>query len=141
VLFDLPHVADRAAANIEAADLGNRCQTIGGSFFDAVPEGADAILLRHIIHDWPDREAVRILRNCARAVAPEGRVLVVEMLVPEDNAPSLAKRFDLSMMVLPGGVERTETEYRTLFDAAGLAFSGITPTATPSFVIEGRPTG
>jgi len=139
MVFDLPHVAERAAAAIEAAGLGDRCEAVGGSFFETVPAGADAILLRHIIHDWSDADAVRILGNCARAVAPSGRVLVVEMLVPEGNGPSLAKRFDLSMMVLPGGVERTEAEYRTLFEAAGLTLSGITPTASPSFVIEGRP--
>ena len=139
VLFDLPHVAERAKADIAAAGLGDRCEAVGGSFFEAVPDGADAILLRHIIHDWSDADAVRILGNCARALAPGGRVLVVEMLVPEGNAPSLAKRFDLSMMVLPGGVERTEAEYRALFEAGGLTLSGITPTASPSFVIEGRP--
>jgi SAM-dependent methyltransferase len=139
VLFDLPHVAERAEAEIKAAGFGDRCETVGGSFFEAVPGGADAILLRHIVHDWADADAVRILGTCARALAPDGRVLVVEMLVPEDNEPSIAKRFDMSMLALLGGVERTEAEYRTLFEAAGLTLTGITPTASPSFVIEGRP--
>jgi len=139
VLFDLPHVIERAAAALEAAGLGERCDAIGGSFFEAVPTGADAILLRHIIHYWPDRDAIRILGNCAQALAPDGRVLVVEMLVPEGNAPSLAKSFDLSMMVLPGGIERTEAEYRALFEAAGLTLSSVTPTASPAYVIEARP--
>lgn len=139
VLFDLHHVAERAIQNIESAGVGERCRTIAGSFFDAVPDGADAIVLRHIIHDWPDEDAVRILANCASALAPSGRVLVVEMLVPEDNEPAIAKQFDISMMVLLEGVERTEAEYRALFEAAGLTLAGITPTASPSFVFEARP--
>lgn len=141
VLFDLPHVAERAVQNIEAVGLGDRCRTLVGSFFDALPEGADAIVLRHIVHDWSDEDAVRILANCARALAPGGRVLVVEMLVPEDNEPSLAKLFDLSMMVLLEGVERMEAEFRSLFEAAGLTLAGITPTDSPSYVIEAHTAG
>jgi len=141
ILFDLPHVAERAESALASAALGERCRFAGGSFFDAVPDGADAVVLRHIVHDWSDEDSVRILANCRKALGPDGRVLVVEMLVPEDNEPSLAKRFDLSMMVLLGGVERTEAEFGALFEAAGLALAGITPTASPAYVIEARPAG
>lgn len=139
VLFDLPHVAERALSNIEAAGLGNRCRAVGGNFFEAIPDGADAIVLRHVIHDWSDEDAVSILTNCARALSPGGRVLIVEMIVPVGNEPSVAKRYDLSMMLLLAGVERTEAEYGALFQTAGLELARITPTASPSHVIEARP--
>jgi SAM-dependent methyltransferase len=143
VIFDLPHVTERAFRNVEEVGLGERCRTVGGSFFEAIPEGADAIVLRHVIHDWPDEDAVRILANCERALAPGGRVLVVEMLLADDGEASPAKRFgistfDLTMMVLYEGAERTEAEYRALFEAAGLTLAGTTPTTSPSYVIEGR---
>jgi SAM-dependent methyltransferase len=146
VLFDLPHVAERAARDIEEAGLGERCRTVGGNFFEAIPEGADAIVLRHVIHNWRDEDAVRILTNCERALAPGGRVLVVEMLVAEDDEPSLAPRsyvslMDLTMMVLYEGVERTESEFSALLEAAGLTLAGITPTTSASCVIEVRAAG
>lgn len=137
-LFDLPDVTARAAAQIDRAGLASRCEAIGGNFFEAVPGGADAYLLRHIIHDWYDPEAIQILTNCRRALGQNGRALVVEMIVSEDNEPSLAKQLDLSMLVLPGGLERTESEYRDLFARSGLTVTGVTSTTSPVSVIEGR---
>lgn len=138
ILFDLPHVVDRARSNMAKIGLAERCSILGGDFFKAVPGGADAYLLRHVIHNWDDPEAVVILNNCRQGLPPQGRVLVVEMIVPEGNDPSLAKDFDLSMLVLAGGMERTEGEYRKLFEKAGLELTGITPTAEEISVIEGR---
>lgn len=104
-----------------------------------MPAGADAYLLRHIIHDWDDEKSVAILRNCRDAMGASGRVLVVEGIVPPGNEPSVSKFFDLAMMVLPGGMERTGDEYRRLFEASGFALTRVVPTATWVSVIEGQP--
>jgi hypothetical protein len=138
ILFDLPAVVERARANIEAAGLEGRCQVVPGNFFEAVPPGADAYLLRHIIHDWDDDKSVTILRNCHRAMGQGGRLLVVEGVVPPGNQPSVSKFFDLAMMVLPGGMERTQEEHRQLFEAAGFRLASIVPTRTWVSVIEGE---
>jgi hypothetical protein len=137
ILFDLPGVAERAKANIEAAGLDARCQVVSGNFFEAVPPGADAYLMRHIIHDWDDDKAHTILRHCHRAMQQGGKLLVVEGVIPLGNEPSVSKFFDLAMMVLPGGMERTKAEYRQLLEAAGFRLTRIVPTQTWVSVIEG----
>jgi hypothetical protein len=136
ILFDLPGVAERAKANIQTAGLSGRCQVMAGDFFEAVPGGADASLMRHIIHDWDDDKSVTILRNCRRAMNQGVKLLVVEGVVPPGNEPSVSKFFDLAMLVLPGGMERTEEEYRHLFEAAGFRLARIVPTRTWVSVIE-----
>jgi hypothetical protein len=138
ILFDLAGVVKRANANIEAAGLEGRCQVMAGNFFEAVPAGADAYLMRHIIHDWDDDKSLTILRNCRQAMGQGGKLLVVEGVVPPGNEPSVSKFFDLAMMVLPGGMERTEDEYRQLFEAAGFWPTRIVPTRTWVSVIEGE---
>jgi hypothetical protein len=139
VLFDLPAVGERARTETAAGGLTGRCQVVGGSFFEAVPTGADAYLLRHIIHDWDDERSVTILRHCRAAMGPGGRLLVVEGVVPPGNEPSVSKRYDLSMLVVVGGMERTEGEYRALFAASGFRLTRIVPTRTWVAVIEGAP--
>ena len=138
MLFDLAHVVERSASALQAAGVADRCDVVSGDFFEALPGGADAILMRHIIHDWPDDKATVILRNAAQAVSPGGRVLVIEMVVPEDDKPSPAKSFDMAMMVFLAGAERTPAEYKAMFENAGLARTSITPTASPVSVVEGR---
>jgi len=102
-----------------------------------VPRG-DAYLLSHIIHDWDDERSVAILRTIRRAAEPGARLLVVEAVIPPLNAPSFGKLLDLEMLVLPGGVERTETEYRGLFAAGGFRLTRVVPTAVAAAnVIEG----
>ena len=137
ILYDLPGVAERARVNIEAAGLAGRCQVVGGSFFESVPAGADAYLLRHIIHDWDDAKAAVILRNVHRAMGAGGKLLVVEIVIPPGNEPSFGKLMDLTMLVIPGGAERTEEEYRRLYEAAGFRLTRIVPTSTEVCVIEG----
>ena len=139
ILFDLPGVVERARAEIEAAGLADRCEVVGGSFFEAVPGGADAYLLRHIIHDWDDEKAAAILRNVRRAMGEGARLLVVEGVIPPGNEPSFGKLLDLTMLVIPGGLERTEEEYRRLYEAAGFRLTRIVPTAAEVSVIEGEP--
>jgi SAM-dependent methyltransferase len=137
ILYDLPGVIDRAKASIAAAGLGDRCQVIAGNFFESVPGGADAYLLRHIIHDWDDEKARKILQNIHQVMGPGGRLLVVEGIVPPGNEPSFTKLLDLTMLVIPGGKERTEEEYRKLFEAGGFALTRIVPTKAEVSVIEG----
>ena len=139
LLFDLGHVAGRARDNIAVAGCSDRCEVREGNFFESFPAGVDAYLMRHIIHDWTDEQCVQILNNC-RAVIPErGRLLIVEAVVPSGNDPSPAKDLDMAMLLYPGGMERTEEEYRGLFAAAGFELAGVTPTASPVSVLEGRP--
>jgi hypothetical protein len=137
LLFDLPAVVERARANTKAAGLEGRCHVVAGDFFEIVPPGADAYLMRHIIHDWEDDKSITILRNCRRAMG-QGKLLLVEGIVPPGNEPSVSKFFDLAMMVLPGGMERTEEEYRQLLDSAGFRLARIVPTRTWVSVIEGE---
>jgi hypothetical protein len=112
---------------------------IEGSFFKTIPAGADAYLFRHIIHDWTDEQSVQILGLCRRVIPKDGRLLLVECVVPAGNEPSLSKDFDMTMMTFPGGVERTESEFRSLFKQAGFDLTSVTPTTTMVSVVEGRP--
>lgn len=136
ILFDLPAVVDRARTIISGLGLSNRCQIVGGDFFSSVPVGGDAYVMRHIIHDWDDNEAVAILRNCRAAMNPEGRILVVETVIPPANEPCFGKWLDLMMLVV-GGRERTEEQYRRLFLEAGLELNSIVSTTQEISVIEG----
>ena len=138
-LFDLPHVVERAKPNLEAAGVSNRCQFVGGNFFKKIDVRADAILMRHIIHDWDDAKCVTILKNCRAALAPGGKVLVVESVVPVGNEPGFVKWLDLTMLTIPEGKERTADEYRELFAAAGLKLTRIVRTAGELDVIEAVP--
>lgn len=139
ILFDLGHVIERATASIERAGLGDRCAVREGSFFEAFPTGADAYLMRHIIHDWDDQQSIQILKNCRAVIPPQGRLFLVEAVVPMGNEPSPAKDFDMAMLIYPGGMERTEAEYGALFSASGFELAGVTPTASPVSVVEAGP--
>jgi hypothetical protein len=116
-----------------------RCQLVEGDFFQSVPPGADAYLMRHIIHDWDDDRCVTILKNIRKVLPDHGKVLVVEAIVEPGNAPSMAKSLDLTMLLLPGGQERTAAEYEQLFAISGLKLARIVPTASDTSVIEAVP--
>lgn len=135
VVFDLPHVVADGKAAILARGLAERVEVTGGDFFAGVPEG-DVLLLKQVLHDWDDAKSVAILRRCQAALRPGGRVVVVEMLLPEDNAPSMAQMMDLNMLVVAGGRERRSAEFGSLFAEAGLKLERVTPTHGPFFVIE-----
>jgi hypothetical protein len=139
VLFDRPHVIERARENLRAAGLEGRCTVAGGDFFDSVPAGGDAYLLRHIIHDWDDERSLVILRNCRRVISSARRLLVVETVIPPGNGASFAKFLDVNMLVIPGGRERTEAQYRELFGAAGFRLTRVVPTRMEVDVIEAVP--
>ena len=136
ILFDLPHVVATAADAVAAAGLSDRCELVSGDFFEAVPEGANLHLLKQVVHDWDDERATRLLQNCHRALRPAGKLVLVEMVLPEDNRPSPAQAMDLNMLVLLGGRERTEEEYRRLLQEAGFRLEQVIPTHSPFSVIE-----
>ena len=137
VLFDQPHAVAKARHQLEAAGLGGRCDSIAGDFFVSVPAGGDAYILKRVIHDWDDERAAAILRNCHRAMPGHGRLLVIELVLPPGNEPSLGKLFDLLMLVDLGGRERTEADYRTLLAGAGFELTAVTPTPSLVSVVEG----
>lgn len=138
ILFELPTVIAGAKSLIEAEGVENRCSLIAGDFFDSVPSAGDAYMLKHIIHNWEDESARAILKNCHRAMAENDKLLVIEEVIPPGNEPSFSKLFDLTMMVLfPGACERTEVEYRALFEACGFHLNKIYPTRAGTSVIEG----
>ncbi len=139
LLFDLPHVVERAGDDLQAAGLADRCETVGGSFFKPIPAQADAYFLRHILHDWDDEDAGQILRNIRRTMPPSARLLVVEHVLPPGDAPSFGKLLDLNMLIMPGGIERTEDEFRRLYEAAGFRLTRVVPARDDLCVIEGRP--
>jgi SAM-dependent methyltransferase len=117
VLFDLPYVVEDAQKHIEAARLTGRCEVVAGDFFESVPSGGDAYILKSVIHDWDDDRALKILQNCHRAMAENGKLLLVEWVIPPGNEPFRGKLLDLHMLVVASGCERTEAEYRALFAA------------------------
>jgi hypothetical protein len=139
VLFDQGHVVAGAPALLEAAGVADRVRIEAGSFFDAVPEGGDAYLLKSIVHDWEDAEAEAILRVVRRAMAPEGTLLVLERVLAPPNEGPDGKFSDLNMLVMPGGRERTLDEYAALFARAGFELVRELPSAAGTSVVEGRP--
>jgi hypothetical protein len=139
LLFDLPHVAESARAQIASAGLAQRCEVRSGDLFEGVPEGADAYVLSRVIHDWDDARALAILENCRRAMPWNGKLLLIERILPAEPSPAARSLFvsDLMMMVMNGGRERTKAQYRALLEAAGLALTAVVPTGTALSVIEG----
>jgi O-methyltransferase domain len=135
VIFDLPHVIERARAAAHPTP-NSRCDYIGGSFFDSVPPGADAYVLSRVLHDWDDDRAATILTNCRRAMRADARLLVIERIVPPGNEPHESKFMDLNMLIITGGRERTEPEYRALFERSGLRLAQITATRSEVSVLE-----
>ena len=137
-ILDLPHVIEGTARRLVETG-GDRITTRGGSFFETVPGPVDLCVMKHIIHDWDDARATQILTNCRRALAPEGRVVLCEMIVTDgpDGLPALV--LDIEMLLGPGGRERTREEFDTLFRAAGLRLERVIPTRTAIRLLEGRP--
>ena len=139
VLFDLPHVVADAPAFLESHGIANRVTIESGSFFEGVPVGHDAYILSHIIHDWNEDQCQTILQNCRQAIDPNGRLLIVEMVLPEGDAPHPGKMLDMMMLVGPGGQERTPTEYVTLLGKAGFELTKVVPTASAVSIVEAAP--
>ena len=136
---DLPHVVEGAGAVLRAAGVADRCEIVGGSFFEAVPAGADAYILQTVIHDWDDEQSVRILQTCRRSMGEGAKLLVIEQIVPTGNEYHSSKFDDLNMLVLFRGRERTVEEFRRLLTTAGFTLSRILPTSSPWSVLEAVP--
>ena len=137
VLFDLPHVAAGAAATFNRAGVAGRVHVESGDFFTELPSGADAIIMKHILHDWDDDSARRILQTCHRALGPRGKVLIVDPVVPPGNQPHYGKLLDLEMLALtPRGRERTKAEFIKLLRGAGFRLSKVIATKSPLSIVE-----
>ena len=139
ILFDLPQVLEGAKRYLAEEGLGKRCELVAGNFFEFVPEGGDAYILKRIIHDWDDPESITILGNCRRAMSEKGRILIIETVIPPGNGRFFGKLVDLHMMMVAGGMERTEEEYAELLGQAEFRLSRIVPTESIISVVEGLP--
>ncbi len=139
-VFDLPQVADGAKNLIKTLGLDGRCQVIAGDFFKELPQ-ADGYLMKHIVHDWNDEHALLILKNCRAAMAQTGvsKLILIEMLLPVNNEPHPSVFLDIEMMVLPGGRERSEEEYRQLLHKAGFKLNKVIACKSPHHVLEAIP--
>ena len=139
VLSDQPNMIASAGSKLQQEGVAGRCDLVGGDFFQDIPENGDAYVLQRIIHDWDDEHAIAILKSCRRAMAGDAKLLLVESVVPAGNEPSNSKLSDIMMMVLLDGVDRTETEFRTLLDAAGFNLTRAILTQSPMSILEARP--
>ena len=139
VLFDRPHVVRDAPALLRARGVEGRVTIEPGDFFESVPSGGDAYLLSHVIHDWSEDQCLTILGHCRRVMKPEGRLLIVETVLPMGDTPHQGKVQDIVMLVIPGGQERTEAEYGTLLGKAGFRLSRVVPTESVVSVVEAVP--
>jgi hypothetical protein len=138
ILFDQPHVVAGAGALLQRAGVADRCEVRGGSFFDGVPRGADACILKAILHDWDDAEAIRILQACHAALPPAGTLLILEQVIAPPNEGLAGKLSDLNMFVLPGGRERTVEEFAAIFAAAGFRLTRTVATGSRISIVEGK---
>jgi hypothetical protein len=139
ILFDRPEVIEQAAATFERASQTSRVRLLAGNFLEGVPAGADAIVLKHIIHDWDDDSCARLLAHCRRALPRGGRLLLIESVLSDAPEGAFTKFLDLEMLVVtPGGRERSADEFERLLSRAGFDLGALAPTKSPVSVIEGR---
>lgn len=138
VLFDAPPVIEGAHRRFESEGLADRCEVAAGDFFSSVPSGGEAYILKWIIHDWDDEQSITILKNCHRAMTENGKLLLVEAVVPRGSEPHFSKFMDLNMLVMTGGRERTADEYRMLLEASGFGLTRIVSTESAMSIIEGE---
>jgi hypothetical protein len=139
IVFDLAPVVADAQRQLADAGLAARATCVAGNFFDALPSGGDVYLLKSVLHNWDDAAALRILRTCREAMAQQARLLVVERVIPLGNTTAEAKLFDINMLVVAGGQERTEREYGALFQAAGFNLTRTIATGSPLSLVEAVP--
>jgi ubiquinone/menaquinone biosynthesis C-methylase UbiE len=139
VVFDAPSVIEGARSRIDAAGLSDRCEAAAGDFFIKLPQGPDAYILKWILHDWNDERARTILRNCRSVITSDGKLILVEMVIPPGREPHFGKFIDLNMMVITGGLERTEEEFEQLLTESGFKLVRVIPTSSPISIIEASP--
>jgi hypothetical protein len=136
VLFEMPHVVELARTALAGTPEIDRCDLVGGDFFTEIPRRSSLLLLKKVIHDWPDERAATILRNCRAALPDGGRLLLVENVLPAGNEPSFGKWLDLLMLIYAGGRERSADEFRDLLATSGFEMKQVIPTAANMCVIE-----
>ncbi|MFG1707645.1 methyltransferase [Nonomuraea sp. M3C6] len=140
ILFDLEHVVDGARQTLAAEGLAGRSEVVSGDFFAEVPAGGDVYLLASVLHNWDDEDALKILRNVRRAMDPGGRVLVLEVALPDDEEPHLGKDLDMRMLaIFNGGTERSRDEYADLLGQADLTLTEVVELGAGASLIEARP--
>jgi hypothetical protein len=141
VLFDMPHAFEGGKETIAKAGLGERCEVVSGDFFKSVPIGADGYLMSRVIHDWDDEKAIAILKVVRSAIAPGGRLMLLETMLRPGHRSMYPVLSDLNMMLRTGGCERTEEEYRAIYRAAGFELTRTVETISPTgaTVVEGKP--
>ncbi|MGE5701749.1 MAG: methyltransferase [Clostridia bacterium] len=136
VIVDLPPVMEGAKEYVRQAGMADRCECVAGNFFESVPADGDGYVLKFIIHDWADEQAVTILRNCRSAMNKGAKLLLMEQVLPPGNEPALGKLSDIEMLVMLGGKERTEQEFRQLLATAGFQLARVVPTQSPLSILE-----
>jgi hypothetical protein len=138
-VFDQPDVVQGARTAMARANLGSRCDCVGGDFFESVPAGGDGYMMKFIIHDWDDQRSIRILKNIRKVIAPKGKLLLVECTLSEANDQPFGKFMDLNMLVMTGGRERTGKEYTDLLRAGGFELTRVVPTESVFSIVEASP--
>lgn len=143
IAYDRPEVIENARKDAHVTEKGvaERCELVAGSFFESVPPGADACIMKYILHDWEDELCVRILSNCRKSMGAKGKVFVVDNVIPAGNDPHWGKLLDLHMLVIAGGRERTKEEFEKIFGAAGFRLVRVVPTKCPLSIVEGVAAG
>ena len=138
-VFDQPYVAEGASRTFADAHLRHRTAAVGGDFFESVPAGSDLYTMKFIIHDWDDQRSIRILQNIRKAITPDGKLLIFDTVIPEGNEPHFGKFFDLNMLVMTGGRERTEKEFAALLRQGGFHLARVVPTNSVISIVEAVP--
>ncbi|MCM3339959.1 hypothetical protein M3650_15290 [Paenibacillus sp. MER TA 81-3] len=139
IVFDQPAVIDSAKQYIMSLGLEARCDCMGGNFFESVPQGGEAYVMKHIIHDWSDEESISILSNCRSAMKEDGKLLLLEVVLASGNEAHFGKLLDMEMLAMSTGKERTQAEYERLLQQSGFRLNRIVPTSTHVSIIEGVP--
>ncbi|MFI6319586.1 methyltransferase [Nonomuraea sp. NPDC050556] len=140
VLFDMEHVVGGAVEYFAAQGLAERCEVVAGDFFGEIPQNADAYLLASILHNWDDNDSVRILRNIREAISEDGRLLILEMVLPDEDVPHIGKDVDMRMLaIFDGGAERTRAEYAALLEKAGFTLNQVIPLTAGASLVEALP--
>ena len=135
-IMDLSSVVEKSKSNIAKSSEAERCEVIAGDFFDSVPKGFDAYLLKYIIHDWSDEDSIKILSNIRKAMSGQGKILLVELVIPEGDDTYFGKFIDLHMLVTLGAKERTQLEYQSILNQSGFELVRVIPTSSPMSIIE-----
>ena len=139
LVFDQPHVIMEAESLLSERGMGDRITVQSGNFFESVPAGFDCYILSHIIHDWDDGKSIQILKNCRKGIKDDGRLLILEWVLPEGDTPHVARVVDINMMMLTAGEERTGKQYGRLLERAGFRLTRIIATESECSIVEAVP--